>query len=73
MNVEVISNVILPVAGALTLIATPFALGFLIVWLRTKVGGEKFNRLLAIVQETVLAAEGLFPRMAAARARRRTL
>lgn len=61
MNVEVISNVILPVAGALTLIATPFALGFLIVWLRTKVGGEKFNRLLAIVQETVLAAEGLFP------------
>jgi hypothetical protein len=37
------------------------ALGFLIVWLRTKVGGEKFNRLLAIVQETVLAAEGLFP------------
>ncbi len=61
MNVEVISNVILPVAGALTLIATPVALGFLIVWLRTKVGGEKFNRLLAIVQETVLAAEGLFP------------
>lgn len=45
MNVEVISNVILPVAGALTLIATPVALGFLIVWLRTKVGGEKFNRL----------------------------
>lgn len=61
MNVEVISNVILPIAGALTLIATPLALGFLIVWLRTKVGGEKFNRLLAIVQETVLAAEGLFP------------
>lgn len=61
MNVEGILDLVLPAAGTLTLIAVPVALGFLIVWLRTKVGGEKFNRLLAIVQETVLAAEGLFP------------
>ncbi|MCC6602073.1 MAG: hypothetical protein IT327_02625 [Anaerolineae bacterium] len=61
MNAEVILDVVLPIAGALTLIAAPFALGFLTVWLRTKVGGEKLSKLLAIVQETVLAAEGLFP------------
>lgn len=61
MNVEVILDVVLPVAGALTLIVAPFALGYLTVWLRTKVGGDKLSRLLTIVQETVLAAEGLFP------------
>lgn len=54
-------SIILIVLVALTLIVSPFALGFLTVWLRGRIKGDKLQKLLDIVNETVKAAEGLFP------------
>lgn len=63
MNVEVNEtlSVVLIVLAALTLVASPVALGFLIQWLRSRVKSDKLESLITIVYEAVKGAEGQFP------------